>query len=223
VRHPDRPPEDDLAAERTRMVRRDLADRDIRDARVLDAMREIPRERFVPPFDRDRAYDDSPLPIGCGQTISQPYIVALMTQMLELTGTERVLEIGTGSGYQTVILANLAREVWSVERVASLSGEAAARLEALGLEKVRLRTDDGTQGWPEAAPFDRVIVTAACPEVPAPLTDQLAEGGILVAPVGPRRGQTLLRVEKRGGRLHRTAGCPCIFVPLVGMDGFPER
>ena len=145
-----------------------------------------------------------------------------MTQMLELAGGERVLEIGTGSGYQTAILARLAREVWSVERIAALSEEAAARLEALGFENVHLRTGDGTQGWPEEAPFDRVLVTAACPEVPAPLAGQLGERGVLVAPVGPRRGQTLVRVEKRNGQLRRTESCPCLFVPLVGEDGFPE-
>jgi len=198
------------------MVERQLLARDIRDPRVLEAMRTIDRALFVPPEYRHEAYADHPIPIGYGQTISQPYIVALMTQALELSGTERVLEIGTGSGYQTAVLAHLAREVYTIEIHAPLQERARRVLEALGYRNVHYRVGDGRAGWPEAAPFDRILCAAAAEEVPPAWLEQLGEGGILVMPVGGRFSQVLVRIERRGGRFLRDEFCPCRFVPLVG-------
>ena len=208
----------DWATRRAEMVRYDIARRGVRDPRVLEAMRSVPRERFVAPGAAD-ACADRPLPIGCRQTISQPYIVARMTELLRLSGTERVLEIGTGSGYQTAVLARLAREVCTVERHAELSEIARAAL--ADCENVRFLVGDGTLGWAEAAPFERVLVTAAGPRIPEALLAQLAPDGRLVAPVGPRGGQTLtVATRDAAGRLSFENDIDCIFVPLVGQDGY---
>jgi len=204
------------------MVEEQLVRRGITDARVLDAIRKIPRHVFVEEALRDRAYGDHPLPIGEGQTISQPYMVAAMTQLLKLEGTEKVLEIGTGSGYQTAILATLARRVCSVERLPALAARARRVLEELGNTNVIVKTGDGSFGWPDEAPFDRVLVTAGAPQVPAPLFQQLAEGGRLVVPVGELQGQTLLLVEKADGRMRTSTDCGCVFVKLIGKYGWEE-
>jgi protein-L-isoaspartate(D-aspartate) O-methyltransferase len=186
-------------------------------------MRAVPRHRFVPAYQAGSAYRDSPLPIGQGQTISQPYIVALMSEMLELKGDEKVLEVGTGSGYQAAILGQLAAEVISVERFESLAQEARARLRELGYHNVRVDVGDGSLGWPPDAPYDAIIVTAASPELPPPLEEQLAEGGRLVAPVGPRWTQYLLRVRRRKGKLKREKTIGVAFVPLIGAHGWQQR
>lgn len=209
-------PADLFGRERVRMVDDQLARRGIKDERVLAAMRRVPRHRFVEEAFRERAYGDHPLPIGQEQTISQPYIVALMTSLLELTGREKVLEIGTGSGYQTAVLAELARRVCSIERIPALAARARAALEALGYANVWVRVGNGTLGWPDEAPFDRILVAAGGPSVPPPLFDQLAEGGRMVLPLGDQTGQTLTLVESVGGQM-RTRPCgDCHFVPLVG-------
>jgi protein-L-isoaspartate(D-aspartate) O-methyltransferase len=210
------------ARERERMVEEQLVRRGIGDARVLDAMRRVPRHRFVEEALRDRAYGDHPLPIGEGQTISQPYMVAAMTQLLRLDGGEKVLEIGTGSGYQTAVLATLARRVCSVERLPSLAARARRILEELGYTNAVVKTADGTYGWPDEAPFDRILVTAGAPQVPAPLFQQLEEGGRLVVPVGDTQSQTLHVVEKVEGRMRTSAECGCVFVKLVGKYGWEE-
>lgn len=202
--------------ERERMVEEHLVRRGVTDPRVLDAMRRVPRHLFVQEGFRDRAYGDHPLPIGEEQTISQPFIVGLMTALLELTGKEKVLEIGTGSGYQTAVLAELSRRVCSIERVPLLAERARALLEQLGYTNVWVRVGNGTLGWPDEAPFDRILVTAGGPSVPRPLFDQLSEGGRLVIPVGDVASQTLTIVERVGGEMRtRTAG-DCSFVKLVG-------
>jgi protein-L-isoaspartate(D-aspartate) O-methyltransferase len=216
----ERDPDFDKA--RGEMVERDLASRDVKDGRVLDAFRRVPRERFVWQAHLQEAYADHPLRIGEGQTISQPYMVALMTQCLKPAEAEKILEIGTGSGYQTAILAELAREVRTVERIESLSASARERLAALGYDNIRFRVGDGTLGWPEEAPFDGIIVTAGAPEVPASLKAQLAEGGRLVIPVGDRHGQDLLVVTRAGDEFETRSGCPCVFVKLIGEEGWPE-
>ncbi|MBL7140393.1 MAG: protein-L-isoaspartate(D-aspartate) O-methyltransferase [Planctomycetes bacterium] len=200
------------------MVRTQLETRDVRDPRVLEVFRTIDRARFVSPDQRASAYGDYPLALGHGQTISQPYIVALMTQELDLLGRESVLEIGTGSGYQTAALAHLAAEVYTIEVHAALLERARMVLDTLGYRNVHYRVGDGRLGWPEAAPFDRILCAAAAEDVPGPWIDQLADGGILVAPVGGGFSQTLVRVEKRNGHVTRQEFCPCRFVPLVGGD-----
>ncbi len=204
------------------MVSEQLVPRGIRDERLLAAMREIPRDRFVPPSLVHQAYADAPLPIGEGQTISQPFIVAEMTQLLELSGTEKVLEIGTGSGYQTAVLCRLSREVVTVERVAALSDGARKILGELGMTNVVFRVGDGTLGSPDDAPFDRVIVTAASPDVPAPLFEQLVEGGVMVIPMGGRWEQELCVVRKESGTLRKETMGGCRFVPLLGRWGFGD-
>jgi protein-L-isoaspartate(D-aspartate) O-methyltransferase len=209
--------EEALSAARERMVRDHLVARGIHDTRVLAAFRSVPRERFVPPALYRRAYDDEPLPIGQGQTISQPFIVALMTQLLELSGGERVLEIGTGSGYQTAILAELAAHVYSVEIIASLSAAAQERLALLDYRNVSFRVCDGTDGWPEHAPFDRVLLTAAPRQLPDALRDQLAEDGHLVAPLGTLR-QTLQRFTRRGDAFRAEYHGEVSFVPMTGRS-----
>jgi protein-L-isoaspartate(D-aspartate) O-methyltransferase len=211
----------DFTSAKQDMIRRQLRGRGIKDRRVLEAMEKVPRERFVLDECRDLAYSDRALAIHCGQTISQPYIVALMTEALELTGTEDVLEIGTGSGYQAAILAELAHRVISLERHEDLSRSAGERLEALGYENVTLVHGDGTLGWPEDAPFDRIIVTAAASSTPAPLFDQLVEGGILVIPLGASDYQVLQAIHKRSGSPHPVSLSPCRFVPLIGAKGWP--
>jgi protein-L-isoaspartate(D-aspartate) O-methyltransferase len=202
------------------MVEEQLVRRGITDARVLEAMRKVPRHLFVEEALRDRAYGDHPLPIGEGQTISQPYIVAIMTQLLHLTGSEKVLEIGTGTGYQTAVLAELARRVCSVERIASLAARARATLEAMGYTNVWVRTADGTFGWPDEAPFDRILVSAAAPAVPEPLFEQLVEGGRMVLPVGDPFAQTLTVVDRVGGEKKISADSGCVFVKLIGKYGW---
>jgi protein-L-isoaspartate(D-aspartate) O-methyltransferase len=202
--------------ERVRMVEDQLARRGIADTRVLDVMRRVPRHLFVEEALRDRAYGDHALPIGEEQTISQPYIVALMSALLELNGTEKVLEIGTGSGYQTAVLAALARRVCSIERLPRLAQRARALLEGLGISNVWIRVGNGTLGWPDEAPFDRILVAAGGPAVPPPLFDQLAPGGRMVLPLGDMESQTLTVVENAGGTMKLTSHGDCKFVRLVG-------
>ncbi len=212
----------DFEAQRTRMVNEQLRGRDIRDPRVLGAMQAVPRHLFIAPEYAQHAYADSPLPIGNEQTISQPYIVALMTQLLNLQGSERVLEIGTGSGYQAAILAHLASEVYTVERIAPLARRAEATLHQLGMKNVYFHIGDGTRGWAEHAPYDRIIVTAAAPQVPHALLEQLVEDGLLVIPVGGRGNQTLQRLERKGQDYESEIIVPVAFVPLKGDFGWEE-
>lgn len=190
----------------------------VRDPRVLDAMRRVPRHLFVPEPVRDSAYADRPLPIGHGQTISQPYVVAFMTELARLSPEARVLEIGTGSGYQAAVLAGLAREVYTIEIVEPLAAEARERLGRLGIRNVTVRAGDGYRGWPEEAPFDAIVLTAAPPEIPAPLLAQLAPGGRLVAPVGSG-WQELVVVERTAAGLVRRSVAPVRFVPMTGEAG----
>jgi len=213
------PTEEELTRAR-RALGRELRKKGIRDERVLSAIGKVPRHLFVLPEHLPWAYDDRPLPIGLGQTISQPYIVALSTEALELSGEERVLEIGTGSGYQTAILAELAKEVFTVERLPELSWEAQERLRKLGYTNVWFRVGDGTKGWPEEAPFPAILVTAAAPKTPKSLFDQLFEFGRLVIPVGGRFHQELWLVRKEGGKPVYEYLCPVSFVPLIGEEGF---
>ena len=207
---------------RREMVTWQIERRGIRDPRVLAAMYAVPRHLFVPGVSAVFAYEDQPLPIGEGQTISQPFMVAAMTEALELAGEERVLEIGTGSGYQAALLSMLAREVFSIERHAALAASAAERLTQMGYANVRVRTGDGTLGLPEDAPFDAIIVTAAAPDVPKPLVEQLAEGGRLVIPVGSANQQDLLRLRRREGKITTESLYLCRFVPLVGAHGWSD-
>lgn len=206
----------DAREELDHMVRTQLESRDIRDPRVLEVFRSVDRARFVPAHQQHSAYGDHPVAIGEGQTISQPYIVALMTQSLALEGSERVLEIGTGSGYQTAVLAEMAAEVYTVEVRASLLATARSVLESLACSNIHYRTGNGRAGWPQEAPFDRILCAAAADDVPQPWIDQLADGGILVTPVGGLGSQILVKITKCGGRLARHEFCPCRFVPLVG-------
>jgi protein-L-isoaspartate(D-aspartate) O-methyltransferase len=197
------------------MVRTQLEPRGIRDPRVLEVLRTVDRARFVPPDVRHAAYEDRPLGIGEGQTISQPYMVAVMTQALDLAGTERVLEIGTGSGYQTAVLARLAYQVYTIELHGVLLEQAHSVLDLMGLANIRYRVGNGRIGWPEESPFDRILCAAAAPEIPQAWIEQLADPGILLLPVGGWEGQTLVQVAKSGGLLTRHEFCPCRFVPLV--------
>jgi protein-L-isoaspartate(D-aspartate) O-methyltransferase len=205
------------------MVERQIAGRGIRDPAVLAAMRRIPREAFVAPGQADRAYEDRPLPIGAGQTISQPYIVAVMTEALGLRPGDRVLEIGTGSGYAAAVLAVIAAEVYTIERIESLAASAGRRLHDLGYANVHVRHGDGSLGWPEHAPYDAIVVTAGGPDVPPSLLRQLAVGGRLVMPVGPTpRSQRLVRVVRSAeDRYDREALEDVAFVPLIGAEGWP--
>lgn len=207
-------------AERDRMVEEQLVARGIRDTRVLAAMRKVPRHRFLDPLYEGRAYDDHALPIGEGQTISQPYMVALMTELLEIRPEDRVLEIGTGSGYQTAILAELCRWVYSVERVEPLASAAERLLTELGYANVTIHVGDGSQGWKDHAPYDGILVTAGAPGIPHPLVDQLVMGGRLVIPVGDRTAQVLYRVVKEPGGIRRETTTGCVFVPLIGAEGW---
>lgn len=210
----------DYASERKRMVQRQLAGRGIADPRVLAAMEEVPRHLFMDESIRFEAYDDTPLPIGEGQTISQPYMVAIMTELLELKGDEKVLEIGTGSGYQAAVLSRLCAWVYSMERIASLSVKALRVLAECGYENVTFRVGDGTEGWPEEAPFDGIIVTAGSPKVPDVLVEQLKLGGRLLIPVGNRWSQTLKRVVRTGQGARSEDHTGCRFVDLIGTHGW---
>jgi protein-L-isoaspartate(D-aspartate) O-methyltransferase len=210
----------DYAKLRELMVETQLLPRGVKDVRVLDAMRRVPRHVFMHSSLQHNAYDDMALPIGEGQTISQPYMVAVMTELLELSGNERVLEIGTGSGYQAAILAELSREVYTVERLPSLAETAKQKLRSLSYDNIYVRFGDGTLGWPERSPFDRIIVTAAAPKIPEPLMEQLAMEGILLAPIGSRFSQQLLKVRKTRKGIYEEYHTPCIFVPLIGQQGW---
>ncbi len=207
---------DRFATLRQQMVETQLAARGIASSKVLDAMGRVPRERFVPDALRDRAYEDGALPIDCEQTISQPYIVALMTDALELTGTEKVLEIGTGSGYQAAVLAEIAAQVVTVERHADLTIDAVRRLSALGYTNIEFAVNDGTAGWSKRAPYDRIIVTAAADAVPRKLFKQLREGGLMVIPLKQGTTQVLTRIRKVDGKPQSNVLCQCAFVPLIG-------
>jgi len=198
-----------------------LVARGVADPRVLDAMRRVPREAFVPESARPDAYADRALPIGAGQTISQPYMVAVMTEALKLTGAEHVLDVGTGSGYQAAVLAQLARDVISIERVPELADAARARLAALGYTNIEVVVGDGTLGVPERAPFDAILIAAGAPRAPEALKQQLStEGGRLVVPIGPPHQQTLTVVVRRGNQFTESRGIGCVFVPLIGKEGW---
>jgi len=207
------------------MVEDQLIARGIRDPRVIQAFLKVPRHQFVEEGLWPKAYGDHALPIGHGQTISQPYMVALMTESLGFRGGEKVLEIGTGSGYQAAVLAELAGRVFTIERVSALATRAKELLDGLGYQNIIVRVSDGSTGWREFAPFDRIIVTAGAPEVPRSLLDQLAEGGALVIPVGDRAGQHLVRIHRAEGQDRHEEICLCAFVPLVGREGWadPEK
>lgn len=202
------------------MVRNQLEAWGIADPRVLDAMRRVPRELFVPEQEKNAAYYDGALPIGEGQTISQPFVVAYMTEMLRLQGDEKVLEIGTGSGYQTAMLSLLAAEVYTVERIARLSQRAQETLAGWGAANVHFRVGDGSRGWPEHAPYDAILVTCAAPAAPQPLVNQLADGGRLIVPVGPRGYQDLVLVRRAGETVTQDRLSPVAFVPLIGEHGW---
>lgn len=204
---------------KARMVEEQLISRGINNKSVLDAFLKIERHEFVPDDVKENAYADSPLPIGYDQTISQPYMVSLMTSCLDLTGNEKVLEIGTGSGYQAAILSQLAKEVFTIERIGALAEKATQVFRKLKLDNIKVKIDDGTLGWPEKAPFDRIIITAAAPRVPLPLGEQLKEGGRLIIPIGDNFRQTLISFEKTYGALKSSEVCACVFVPLVGKYG----
>jgi len=212
---------DSYAAQRQQMVRSQLRARGIRDERVLEAMATVPRELFLPPELRHKAYEDGAQAIGEGQTISQPYIVALMSEALQVQPGQKVLEVGTGSGYQAAVLATMGAEVYTIERIARLSARAKELLDRLGFRNIHYRVGDGTLGWPEQAPFERIIVTAAANRVPEPLLDQLADGGRIVIPIGTEKQQMLQAIERHRGQLISSNLCPCVFVKLVGEAGWP--
>ncbi len=208
-------PRGDFKAMSEKMVETQIQARGVKDPRVLSALRKVERHRFVPKEYLDSAYFDQPLPIGEGQTISQPYIVALMTELLELKGGEKVLEIGTGSGYQAAILGELAKEVYSIEIIETLASMAKNRLSELGYQNVKVKTGDGYLGWPEVAPFDAIIITCAPDHIPKPLIEQLKEGGRMVVPVGTY-AQELKKIVKRSGKMETTDVIPVVFVPMTG-------
>jgi len=207
---------------RNRMVETQIASRGVKDTRVLKAMKKVPRHLFVPEHERHRSYDDNALPIGHGQTISQPYMVAIMTELLLLKGGEKLLEIGTGSGYQAAVIAEMGGNVFTIERIPELKETAKKNLETAGYRNIALRSSDGTIGWPEESPFDRIIITAASPAFPRPLLAQLADEGIGLAPVGTITSQQLLRVRKKGGKTSEQFFTPCVFVPLIGKHGWEQ-
>ncbi|MCP4724225.1 MAG: protein-L-isoaspartate(D-aspartate) O-methyltransferase [bacterium] len=209
--------------QRENMVDRQLISRGITDEKVLESFSTIERHRFVEESLWDRAYNDSPLPIGKNQTISQPYIVALMTQALELTGEEKILEVGTGSGYQAAILSKLASQVFTIERHADLAKTARSVFESLGIHNIALRIGDGTIGWKEFSPYDGILVTAASPETPKSLLNQLCEGGKLVIPVGGESMQKLYIYTRKGDDFDRKTLCNCSFVPLIGSEGWNDK
>jgi len=205
------------------MVQEQIASRGIKDSRVLAAMEKVPRHLFVPEEMRDRAYEDSPLPIGGGQTISQPYMVAWMTDLLHLKESDRVLEVGTGSGYQAAILCELAAHVYSIEKNPELAPRAERMLRSRGYVNISIRVGDGTKGWPEEAPFDAIMVTAGAPSVPQPLLDQLDEGGRLAIPVGSKTMQMLTLITRKDGKLQAKQEGSCVFVPLIGRFGWQKK
>ncbi len=207
---------------RDEMVDRQLIPRGIKDERVIEAFRKIPRHKFVPQEYQKSSYGDFPLPIGENQTISQPYIVALMTQILELTNIDRVLEIGTGSGYQTAILASLAKEVYSVERKESLAKQAEAILKELGFKNIKIKVNDGTLGWEEFAAYDKIMVTAAAPSLPQTLKEQLSINGKLTIPLSIGFGQVLTLFTKHKDKFESEEVCGCTFVPLIGKYGYKQ-
>jgi protein-L-isoaspartate(D-aspartate) O-methyltransferase len=207
-----------------RMIQQQVVERGIRDERVLEALRSVPRDRFFPEDAQAEAYADRAAPIGLGQSISQPYIVALMTRQLDVHPQHRVLELGTGSGYQTAILARLAGEVYSIERLKPLLDEAFERVLSLGVHNVHFRFGDGTLGWPEQAPFDRILIAAGAPEIPWELLQgQLKDGGIAVLPVGPQDEQMLVSVRRHGDEFESEDICPCRFVKLIGREGWKKE
>ncbi|HZN67248.1 MAG TPA: protein-L-isoaspartate(D-aspartate) O-methyltransferase [Tepidisphaeraceae bacterium] len=207
-----------------RMIQQQVIDRGIRDERVLSALRAVRRDKFFPDDSRQAAYADRAAPIGHGQMISQPYMVALMTHRLDVQPKHKVLELGTGSGYQTAVLAHLAGHVYTIERVKPLLDEAFERVLSLGFRNVHFRHGDGTVGWPQAAPFDRILITAGAPELPRSLLlTNLVDGGLAVLPVGPHDEQMLVEVRRRGNELQSTDVCPCRFVKLVGREGWKEE
>lgn len=210
----------DFTHARNKMVDEQLIPRGIRSQQVLEAMRKVPRHRFVDKNLYEEAYGDHPLSIGSDQTISQPYMVALMTELLDVHPEHTVLEIGTGSGYQTAILAEIAQEVYTVERFGSLADSARKRFEELQYTNIAVHVGDGTLGWAEHAPYNRILVTAGAPSIPDPLKEQLAEGGKFVIPVGSRISQMLHVITKQDGQLQTTTSCPCVFVRLVGQSGW---
>ncbi len=210
----------EFSQDRENMVRYQLSRRGIHDARVIEAMRNLPRHLFVPERLRDMAYQDRPLDIGQGQTISQPYMVALMTQLLELTPEDRVLEVGAGSGYQSAILGYLASEVYTIERIPELADQARKRLEEAAIPNVTVLVGDGTLGHESAAPYDAILVTAAAPSIPSALKQQLAQDGRLVCPVGERGEQILVRIRRKGEEFPIERHTPCMFVPLIGAEGW---
>lgn len=213
---------DNMEVARRRMVEEQLRARGITDKRVLTAMSKVPRHHFVAEGLEGQAYSDRALPIEQGQTISQPYMVAIMTAGLELEGGEKVLDVGTGSGYQTAVLAEIAARVFSIERIEKLAAKAKKTLDELGYRNVVVKVGDGTLGWKQFAPYDRILVSAGSPKVPPPLVDQLADGGILVVPVGDSVSQKLMVVRKKAGRAKATDSCACTFVPLVGKEGWDD-
>jgi protein-L-isoaspartate(D-aspartate) O-methyltransferase len=211
---------DGYAGDRQAMVEQQLRARGIHDQRVLDAMLEVPRHEFVPPESQAQAYADHPLPIGAEQTISQPFIIAVALQALALTGSESVLEVGTGSGFQTALLARMARQVYSVERHAELAESAQRTLEHLGFENVTISVRDGSQGWPDHAPYDAILVSAAAPSLPKCLVEQLGEEGRMVIPIGPPHAQELQLIRRNAAQITRETVEGCRFVPLVGVEGY---
>jgi len=213
----------DFTLPRQRMVEEQLIPRGISTPAVIEAFKRVERHQFVPGEYLSNAYDDCPLPIGKGQTISQPYIVALMTEILRLRGNEKVLEIGTGSGYQTAILAELSKEVYSMERIPELAEHSSRLLRTLGYKNITIKVGDGSLGWGEHEPFDAIIITASCPETPETLLKQMAENGRLVAPIGAAFGQVLTLFRKKDEHIYSDEICGCMFVPLVGKEGWKER
>lgn len=210
---------DDYKRKRQAMVNRQIKARGVKDPKVIEAMLKVERHRFVPETDRRRAYNDHPLPIGAGQTISQPYIVALMTEQLKLDGSEKVLEIGTGSGYQAAVLAEICKHVYTIEIVESLGKQARSVLSELGYDNVTVKIGDGYKGWKEYSPFDAIIVTCAPTKIPEPLKEQLAEGGRMIIPVGESYAQELALLTKINGEIKKKSVIPVRFVPMVGEDG----